>query len=644
MATYYVDFENGNDANNGSSWALARKTFLTSYAAGSIIKIAKTADRFASGVDAVFVRDSSEITTVTPLTKSIELCSGNTWTASPNVTAANGELRYGKLSTVPQKLTIATAFTTGKIAYKTLGSEIDLSAYTKVCLWLATSNVTGGLNSAGSLRLCLCSDTSGDVVVHTFTFPAMSRTNLCIPFTFDNTTGLGASIKSVAIYANNEIGTPAITLCNIFATNELTLSHLVGKNDTVSYAIRNVIDNVIQLDTAYAWNYVGYYAGVSETTALYLRKPLEMTLSSAGASLLGLNAATTNYELPTEFQFGFNPATDLQDGETCIDGVYFYGYAVTFNSQIAPVKISNLNVFRYSIGLKIDSAYKTFLNCNVNCCNINIQLVVGANYCEFININSTAGYISQLDIASCNNKFKDIRLGLSGYSSHKNLILGPSANDNYFDNILLGAFSLLQAVIFSGQGTVFYNSEFLYPFNLGSATNGTSGDVTFINCIIPEWPQISDLNDNFQFRIINLNNIEGNNFYYINGTKLWLDNADTPAGVEKCWVIENFWASRTESYPINIKIAEIAVEANVTILIKVLSKTLDSSKAKLFVKNAPHLGIFGNKYSEDYIPQFNTGLGFGICTVIVTPTKEGVLELYVSCWAKTLISTIEIVS
>lgn len=75
MATYYIDFENGNDANNGSSWALAWKTFTTGATAartapGDEIRVAKSADPTSLGQTALWTGSDGQFANISPTSSS----------------------------------------------------------------------------------------------------------------------------------------------------------------------------------------------------------------------------------------------------------------------------------------------------------------------------------------------------------------------------------------------------------------------------------------------------------------------------------------------------------------------------------------------------------------------------------------------
>ena len=160
----------GNDTNDGSTWALAWKTITSGATAariapGDTIKVAKSPDPTSIG-NATWNNLSKTVTLAAALTANVELCDA-AWTPSANVTASTNTSNF-KIGTCSSSFAVAAAFTTGKIAYKALGSAVDYSAYQQLSFWFLASTVV----AANSLKLCLCSDTTGDTIVDEFVIPA----------------------------------------------------------------------------------------------------------------------------------------------------------------------------------------------------------------------------------------------------------------------------------------------------------------------------------------------------------------------------------------------------------------------------------------------------------------------------------------
>lgn len=224
MAIYYIDPVNGDNANDGTTYALRKKTTLPTMAAGDTLRVVSSSA--LSLGNATWVHDGG-ITFNGELTR--DIYKDGAWTAGTNVTASlpttlerEGSNNVG--------LTFAAGFTTGKAGYYATGT-LDLSNYTKVSFWFRSSLAVADASLVYTLTLC--SDTAGATPVDTFAFPAIALVReVWTPMTIARNGGgaLGNSIASVALNAIADPGVPIVYLDNIFATNDLSLNTLVSKN------------------------------------------------------------------------------------------------------------------------------------------------------------------------------------------------------------------------------------------------------------------------------------------------------------------------------------------------------------------------------------------------------------------------------
>ncbi len=104
MATFYLDFEGGNDSNDGTTFANRWKTITSGATAartapGDVIRIMKSPDPVSLGVNGTFTKQSPTITLASAVTANISLCQA-AWTASANVTTTTSSTKKeGTLST-----------------------------------------------------------------------------------------------------------------------------------------------------------------------------------------------------------------------------------------------------------------------------------------------------------------------------------------------------------------------------------------------------------------------------------------------------------------------------------------------------------------------------------------------------------------
>lgn len=234
MTTFYLDFEGGNDANDGTTFANRWKTITSGATAARIapndtIRVMASPNETSLGQTATWTQNSKTVTLTTAVTANID--DGEAaWTASANVTSTADATLF-KENTKSAKHVIAAGFTTGLASYKATGT-LDLSAYQQVSFWIYN---TAAITNGSTLSLRLCSDTAGVTTVNTIAIPAIPSVNRWVAFTIDTGGALGSSIKSVALYCDADPGAVSIYLDNIIAckasssADALTLTSLIGK-------------------------------------------------------------------------------------------------------------------------------------------------------------------------------------------------------------------------------------------------------------------------------------------------------------------------------------------------------------------------------------------------------------------------------
>jgi len=130
MTIFYLDPVDGNDGNDGLSFANRWKTFNSGATAartapGDTIRIIASPDPTSLGITATWTNNSQSVILASALTQNIYM--DEAWTASANVTASLNTANRKEGANCVQ-LAIASAFTTGKAAYYATGT-LDLSSY-----------------------------------------------------------------------------------------------------------------------------------------------------------------------------------------------------------------------------------------------------------------------------------------------------------------------------------------------------------------------------------------------------------------------------------------------------------------------------------------------------------------------------------
>jgi hypothetical protein len=385
MAIYHVDLENGNDANDGSSWANAWKTISakeTLITAGDTIKFAKTPDPVSIG-NALWTNLSKEIILDTAQTKTIDNCE-TAWirNTSGNLSTSNFGIYNGirKQGNYCMRCITATSMVASTLQmHKALPSSLDLSAYQEISFYLWISNVI----NYDTLRLCLCSDNNGAVIVDSFIVPAVTsfrHSNNFFRFTIKRQGGgnLGNNINSIALYTGTDTtsvtSARTIYLDNIIAskTGGLNLNTLISKTSLATggneafFGIQSIDDTSILLDNApgtLSNQGRGYY-GTTETVETYIRQAYELQGSFITQTKSGTEENHIIYE------GGYNITTDLKDGETYLDnniglsnGIYSNQYSAKYTDFL------NVSFFRFNYAVYLaynGSTYNTYSGQDLN--------------------------------------------------------------------------------------------------------------------------------------------------------------------------------------------------------------------------------------------------------------------------------------
>jgi len=272
----------GNDSNDGSSFADRVLTISSGMTAartapGDVVRIMKSEDPVSLGIDATFTNKSDTVTLASALTATIEACNA-TWTAaSANVTMTATTTR--KEGSNALSLAIGSSFTTGKVAYKTLASTTDFSAYQKITFWWRPNATV----AAGVFSFSLCSDSTGDTPVNTLTINQGGVSGAWKCITVDYGAALGSSINSVAFNAVSDPGTVTLFIDNIEAANNLTLTSLISLSSSPTamdfWPIRSIIGTTVKLDQGPNFSAQSTAQGFSGTTATatcYKREPIRI--------------------------------------------------------------------------------------------------------------------------------------------------------------------------------------------------------------------------------------------------------------------------------------------------------------------------------------------------------------------------------
>lgn len=369
MSTFYLDYENGNDANDGSNWANAWKTITSGATAARIapadvIRIAKSPAPTSIG-NAEWTNLSKTVTLASAQTATIDLCE-SAWTANGSgdtTVALTGVATDAKQGSYSMKLTLDAAPQTSIMqAYYATGT-LNLSAYQKISFWIKNSAAI----VANNWKVCLCSDTAGATPVDTFYITAIPSTASWLPLTLTKDGGgnLGSSIKSIAIYTNSVAPTASsnILVDDFIActTNGLNLQSLISKNSAEQggtegwYGIQSIDGTTVLLDTdtntqANAGRGYSTTGTTPETVATYKRETIKTSLASSSTTQVQAIQDSGTIGNNIQFEGGYDTGTNEQTGETFFDGLNGYGYGI-YLSNNSYITLNKLNAVRYNYGL-----------------------------------------------------------------------------------------------------------------------------------------------------------------------------------------------------------------------------------------------------------------------------------------------------
>lgn len=386
MATYYIDLVSGNDSNNGSSWALAKKTIpsaLTPVAqsSGDVFLIAKTPSVDVGQV--TFTNSSSDIKFEQPSAitmfdeygsfTNVALTAGN---VSPN--GSYFVVSGGSMQLVNKYITFAVKDTT---TYGALGS-INVSApfgywspsngayivlkvladtYTEFAVSVNGNNQGTGGSGVSSLTVSLDGST-------TVTRSASAGGNLCglttiegsyryIWFDMNLAALQGQTITSLTVFARNTTGTQADQrIYGAWFVNNMPQPTLLTLNSGAQEPSVNGCG--LPNRTSGSNQAVGITGGKHVTVSGYKVAGAELrgnarvaalgklawdgsTITSSGELLYGIQGVGTLTEATfnVNVKFGVNTVTGVQDGVTAI-----FGTLMTIGSQ-ASGKLSGLSLY-----------------------------------------------------------------------------------------------------------------------------------------------------------------------------------------------------------------------------------------------------------------------------------------------------------
>lgn len=349
MSVYYVDLENGNDGNDGSSWAQAFATLTQASTTASNfdeIYIAKTPD--PTFVCSGEVQANNYVQLDDFVTLDVTDCeSTDGWSVSNNMNSPSLSTSRQLLKNNSIIIRAQSSFTTGLMQWYTLPSGLNLDDwYALNFIWASTTT------SNYNISVALCSGENGDGFLHEFILPKINSSYSCYFMRFDdnwNALTSGELVRSIAFSAGLDPGTSTFYVDDIFFSKHKDDDACIDLFTTVALSSGNVIG---PLDTEW-WGAVGtvwekdvgiIMGGTSRSS--WTDSDIYPFLTNDRVRIYRRNAFTygdyvgstsdqeTLSQLYTYYKGGFNTDTNEQDGLTAIqgDGLYM-GYWLNCTSN-----------------------------------------------------------------------------------------------------------------------------------------------------------------------------------------------------------------------------------------------------------------------------------------------------------------------
>jgi hypothetical protein len=517
-------------------------------------------------------------------------------------------------------------------------TSTDFSGYQKLTFWVKNSAAV----LATHWKVCLCSDTAGATVVDTFELPAIPSTTRWLPLTLTKTGGgnLGAAIQSIALYSNSVAPTNSsnLLLDNFEActTSGLNMQSLISKNsaayggDEAWYGIQSIHGRIVLFDSETnkrSYQGRGYWSTTAvETVPTYIRETFKTAIASASTTVVSDVTDNGTFSNLITYSGGWNTSTNLQDGDTYLDGINGNGYGVVINNKTY-IYITRCNTVRYYTGIYLQSSY------NISIANNNIvnNTLSGFYY--------NSSYNNDNDITNVNNN-GNYGIYIQNSCNNNNTVVNANNNDNYGiyiqgsgnnDNIVSNA-----------------NNNNTYALNYNTSSNNSVYNMTSIvnrvssvntdsninllrNCTLNETTEISGwLNGSKgKIRSINHDGTTDNNWVFANyATANWQTTTvhDTEPGSWKC-IISN--AQRNEGYKFDLEAAQIACKANKLVTVKAWIKKDHATDiaCELRVEADTVRGI-----AADAATAATDTTDWQEVTLTFTPTKQCVVPVIFNTW------------
>lgn len=566
---------------------------------GDELRVEKATGEVSAGVDGTFTFGSLPVTLSAPLTKTIDNAAGSSWTVSANITQASQTTR--KIGANALVLTPAAAFTTGKMAYKTLSGAQDFSAYSKVCFWFRPTSATA--IAANTFKFCLCSDTTGDTIVNNISIPATINSTSFHAFTVDFGSALGSSIQSIAIYANFDPGVNAISFNNIFACNDFDLNTLFGTSGDVVYAPMYIDGTEVGIENNNNSVVGKGYNSATNTSALYYIKPFAVPLSTGTWS--SVSEAGNSISQKNKISGGWDLSTQTQDGNTAvISRISGTGAGIGLNRYWS-VERFTLARFANPVSISFENQIR------------NVTLLGGGA------LASTTASLFAENVKFLNNGAAQTVSGV-GVTYKDCLFAGSSSQgaSGLGDNEYLSC--------------TFKNNTTSSVFATSGVKRGT-GSPLFRNCTFEDTTEVGTNADyDCYLWSFNHDNTAGNHWGFTFGSTINWQTSVVHGTEPGAWKVAITSTNRSQYWPVTVEIPGIAVVSGspVTVSLWVKKDHATNVSAILYSKDEGY--ALAGMVADTATKADDTN--WQQLTVSFTPTESGVTSVFVDVYATNVTS------
>jgi hypothetical protein len=579
------------------------------------------------------------------------------------------------------QLAVNATFTTGQIGRCTLpGGARNLSGFRQMCIWMMQ---TAGTLSNSNLRINLCSDTLATTVVNSFDVPAFGALNIWYPIVIDHGSALGTSIQSVSLEIISDQGAQTFRFTNPFvakaptANDCLTLNTMIGKGSTNTYYhIMSIVGTRVVLDNGATMpNQARLPVTATETVAIWKQDPLICNTQQSTTSMSGSSGnpvtisggwnrtdmSTQTGESAYDFQFrvaaGFASATGYLDISN-ISASRVAGTAVSISGGIGSVVDVNqitacANTSGVTVGVGANPALITAAKIDFNSTtrglsventagnytgSYGVDYIGAANHAEAI-FSSTPGAVFETvgTIENCggygvriqggNQRFKSITQ-IKNMGNVPFYCSGP-ANGLRIDSA--GTWSNNTGYALLAYGDAYINNLTTTGHTGVVSTQAFTEKIYARNCTFNEATKVQYAGNYQNIALYSQNNSgSGLDVIYTDGGTIESDTTTRHTASGKSWALKPTSTTlRTQTCPLDLTIARIAVSANSLVTVKAwMQRTNTALNMKLVCPGGQIAGV-STDVEASVTASANT---WEELTITFTPTEAGVVAIEAIAW------------